>query len=319
LTAKEPKSTRPDARKIIDTIVEAMREGTEPFDDAFNLVPSEFDVELHPDAYTELESIFPIIEERAGVRLDQELDLLNRSGGSLLGRMTAWLKRGNAQDTPEQATTARFKPAGYGWRIRFSMTLDLEAGLGYVAVIAQLAATQPSNLAGPKTRRLTIRGDDGQFKTRKLGDGERVTPSPAEPVSKTATAAHTGGATEETAPAGRALARLSFKDDDGPRTFTMNKTEIVVGRGDDDGYPIDLALRTLPDVSREHLRLRFEPTRKAFLIKDISSYGTTIDGRPVPPSIDKATREDCNHWEPIPTETTLGLAGVLFIDFKSLV
>ncbi len=71
---REQPATRPDARTIIDTIVEAMRKGTEPFDDAFSLVPSEFDVELHPEAYSELESIFPIIEERAVVRLDQELE-----------------------------------------------------------------------------------------------------------------------------------------------------------------------------------------------------------------------------------------------------
>ncbi len=98
----------------------------------------------------------------------------------------------------------------------------------------------------------------------------------------------------------------------------MTRQEIAIGRGGD-GTTVDLQLHTLPDVSREHLRLRYEPTRQRFLIKDVSSYGTTIDSRPVTPSLDKTTREDLDRWEPIPPETTIGLAGVLFIDFKSLV
>ena len=128
-------------------------------------------------------------------------------------------------------------------------------------------------------------------------------------------------AAEPTAPevSGVPLAHLAFKDDDGPRTFTMTRSEIAVGRGGDEDRPVDLQLRTLPDVSREHLRLRYDATRQTFLIKDVSSYGTTLDGRPVTPSIDKTNQQDLDHWEPLLPETTIGLAGVLFIDFKSLV
>lgn len=335
-------AARPDARRIIDTIVEAMRKGTEPFDDEFSLVPSEFDIELHPEAYNELESIFPIIEERAIVQLDRELDALNAgAGGNVLKRFAAWLKsmvslpwvRKAADASTKRLPASRHKPAGYSWRIRFNMTLNPEADIGYIAVIAQLAAPRRDNLAGPKTLRLTVRGADGSFKTRLLGPGERVTPAPETPVPLTASpepAPAEAAATVRTTvapasepptpePSDRPLAQLTYKDDDGEHTFSMECTEIAVGRGGDDEQPVDLLLHTLPDVSRQHLRLRYESTRQTFLIKDVSSYGTTIDGRPVTPSIDKTTRQDLDHWEPIPPETTIGLAGVLFIDFKSLV
>ena len=329
---KDPTATRPDAKTIIDTIVEAMQKGAEPFDEDFSLVPSEFDVELHPDTYNELESIFPLIEERATVRLDRKLDQMNRTGGSFFDRMTGWFKRDQpANDAAASAGTERYKPAGFGWQIRFNMTLDPEADAGYIAVMAILAAPRRDNLAGPKTRRLTVRETDGSFKTQRIQlteseapapEAPAASPAPADPKAtvRTAVAQTAPAVSDEATPAtpGRALARLSFKDDDGPRTFTMTRQEIAVGRGDEEETTLDLQLRTLPDVSRTHMHLRYDETQKTFLIKDVSSYGTTIDGRPVTPSLDKETRQDHDRWEPIPPETTIGLAGVLFIDFKSL-
>lgn len=338
---KDQPVSRPNARRIIDTIIEAMHKGTEPFDDEFSLVPSDFEVQLHPEAYTELASIFPLIEERAIARLNREIERLNTTQGSgLFHRLAtslkhllplAWLRKSTDAST-NPLPAVRHKPAGYGWRIQFNMTLASDADLGYIAVIGQLAAPRRDNLAGPKTHRLTIRGTDGSFKTRLLGEGVRVTPPPETSVPQTTTPEPTPAETAATVRTAiarsaesppkrsdRPLAQLSYKDDDGEHTFSMEQTEIAIGRGGDDDQPVDLLLHTLPDVSRQHLRLRYEPTRQTFLIKDVSSYGTTIDGRPVTPSIDKTTRQDLDHWEPIPPETTIGLAGVLFIDFKSLV
>jgi hypothetical protein len=315
---KDPTATRPDAKTILDTIVEAMQKGTEPFDKDFSLVPSEFDVELHPDAYKDLETIFPLIEERAAVVLGRELDHMNRTGGSILRRLTAWLKPARAESTG--ASPKRYKPAGFGWQIRFNMTLDPQADVGYIAVMAILAAPRHDNLAGPKTRRLTVRSADGSFETHALAADEPATPRSeapsATPLKPQATMRTPTGEAASVAP-GPALARLSFKDDDGPRTFTMTRPEIVVGRGGD-GLRVDLQLNTLPDVSRQHLYLRYNSSEKTFLIKDVSSYGTTIDGRPLTPRADAENRQDPDRWESIPPETTIGLAGVLFIDFKSL-
>ena len=65
----------------------------------------------------------------------------------------------------------------------------------------------------------------------------------------------------------------------------MTKDEIVVGRGGRD-YWTDIKLDTLPDVSREHFRLRRDPATGQFFLKDLSQLGTTIDGVKAPCSIE---------------------------------
>ncbi len=199
------------------------------------------------------------------------------------------------------------------------MSLDPQAELGDIAVIALLAPSRRDNLAGPKTRRLTIRGVDGSFKTRTLKEEDarsEHTGKPSPPADSSQATVRVSASKRAASAPGPTLARLSFKDEDGPRTFTMTQPEIIVGRGGD-GIHVDLQVNTLADVSRRHLLLRYHAEKNTFQVKDISSYGTTIDGRPVRP--ESATDQAPSAWEPIPPETTIGLAGVLFIDFKSLV
>ena len=99
----------------------------------------------------------------------------------------------------------------------------------------------------------------------------------------------------------------------------MTKDEIVVGRGGRD-YWTDLKLDTLPDVSREHFRLRRDPETGKFFLKDLSRLGTTINGEKAPSSIEFAEGEkrDRNVEVPsAPPRARIGLAGVVFLDFRS--
>jgi predicted component of type VI protein secretion system len=98
----------------------------------------------------------------------------------------------------------------------------------------------------------------------------------------------------------------------------MTKEEIVVGRGGRD-YWTDIKLDTLPDVSREHFRLRRDAASGNFFLKDLSRLGTTIDGQAAPSSIDftDGARRDRNVEAPVPAQARIGLAGVLFLDFRS--
>ena len=57
---------------------------------------------------------------------------------------------------------------------------------------------------------------------------------------------------------------IEYEDNGGRKTFSMTKDQIVVGRGGRD-YWTDLKLDTLPDVSREHFRLRRDPATGAVL------------------------------------------------------
>ena len=98
----------------------------------------------------------------------------------------------------------------------------------------------------------------------------------------------------------------------------MTKDEIVVGRGGQD-YWTDLKLDTLPDVSREHFRLRRDPASGQFFLKDLSRLGTTINGERVPSSIEVVDGEkrDRNVEAPVPEVALIGLADVMFVEFRS--
>jgi predicted component of type VI protein secretion system len=114
------------------------------------------------------------------------------------------------------------------------------------------------------------------------------------------------------------LAVIEYEDQGGRKTFRMTKNEIVVGRGGRD-YWTDIKLETLPDVSREHFRLRRDASSGQFFLKDLSRLGTTINGEAAPSSIDfsEGEKRDRQVEAPVPAQARIGLAGVLFLEFRS--
>src|ERR1035441_3209015 len=121
-----------------------------------------------------------------------------------------------------------------------------------------------------------------------------------------------------TPPGAGAFAVIEYDDSTGHKTYHMTKDEIVVGRGGRD-YWTDIKLETLPDVSREHFRLRRDPASGQFFLKDLSQLGTTIDGAKAPCSIEVegGEKRDRNLEAPVPAHARIGLAGVVFLEFRS--
>jgi len=115
------------------------------------------------------------------------------------------------------------------------------------------------------------------------------------------------------------FAVIEYDDQGGHKTFQMTKNEIVVGRGGRD-YWTDIKLDTLADVSREHFRLRRDADSGKFFLKDLSRLGTTINGEAAPSSIDFSDGEkrDLQVEAPVPAQARIGLAGVVFLEFRSL-
>ena len=113
------------------------------------------------------------------------------------------------------------------------------------------------------------------------------------------------------------FATIEYEDNGGRKTFVVTKDQIVVGRGGRD-YWTDLKLDTLPDVSREHLRLRRDPATGQFFVKDLSRLGTTVNGEKVPSSIEftEGEKRDRNVEAPVPNQARIGLAGVVFLEFR---
>ena len=99
---------------------------------------------------------------------------------------------------------------------------------------------------------------------------------------------------------------IRYQDDSGPQTYFITQNEISVGRGGEDLW-VDLPLYTSDEVSREHLRLRRDPSSGAFAILDKSRNGTWLNGRRLAPGVE----------EPLPERAEIRIAEVLKLAFEA--
>ena len=97
----------------------------------------------------------------------------------------------------------------------------------------------------------------------------------------------------------------------------MTKDQIVIGRGGKTFW-VDLKMNSPPDISREHCRLRRDPATGRFFLKDVSQFGTTIDGQRIPASVETKDGQDRdkNIEAPIPPRAVIGLADSVFLKFE---
>jgi hypothetical protein len=273
------------AREIIHEIVRNMREGLEPLHYS-TLAPAIYHVYLHAEDMERVRGIIPRIVDEARRALDEELERLNKAS------LTERLK------IAKRAEPKIAQPEG-GWQIRILENTDDDVEAGDIVIYSELALPAKAELgAGSMTKRIS---------TRRLAGVETVATPKYEPAP--AAAPQNDGTT---------LAVIEYEDNGGRKTFRMTREQIVVGRGGRD-YWTDLKLDTLPDVSREHFRLRRDPDSGQFFLKDLSRLGTTINGEKAPSSMDYSgsDKRDLNLEAPVPPEARIGLAGVVYLDFRS--
>jgi hypothetical protein len=266
------------AREIIVEIVRNMREGLEPLHYT-TLPPAVFHVYLHPSDMERLRPIVPRIVEEARRALDAEMQTLNRAS------IAEKLKVARRGDPKIEA------PEG-GWQIRILENTDDDVAPGDIAIHSELALpVKPQMGSGSMTKRIATRRMGGVESTKQSYQPAAGTPA-ASPGSQ--------------APSVGAFAVLEYEDQSGRKAFEMTKDQIVAGRGGRD-YWTDIKLDTLPDVSREHIRIRRDPASGQFHLTDVSTLGTTINGAKAPP----------NQETPLPARARIGLADVVFLDFRS--
>jgi hypothetical protein len=283
--------THSTAREIILEIVRNMREGLEPLHYS-TLAPAIYHVYLHPDDLDRLRGILPRIVEEARQALDAEVESLNRAS---LGERLKITRRTEPKITP---------PDG-GWQIKILENTDDDVDPGDIVIYSELALpAKPEFGAGSMTKRIATRRLGGTLSSSSSYD-KLVAPAP-----ETAPAAPV-----DTSPA---FAVIEYEDQGGHKLYRMTKDQIVVGRGGRD-YWTDLKLDTLPDVSREHFRLRRDSSGKFFL-KDLSRLGTTINGEPAPSSVEfvNGEKRDRNVEAEVPEKARIGVAGVLFLEFRGI-
>jgi hypothetical protein len=311
------------AREIILEIVRNMREGLEPLLDS-TLAPSLYHVYLHSQDMDRLRGIFPRIEADARRALDAELEKLNRA--SLAERLKVASKIA-------RRTEPKVEPPEGGWQIRLLENTDDGVEPGDIVIYSELAMpVKPDFGAGSMTKRIATRrlaGKESPAATEvaslpgtaaaaATAPAAGSTTGPPEPAAQPATVRRSPPSEPAALPIDGSFAVIEYEDHGGKKVFQMTKEQIVAGRGGRD-YWTDLQLETLPDVSREHFRLRRDAATGKFYLKDLSRLGTTINGEKVPSSIEIVDNEkrDRNVEAPVPETARIGLADVLFLDFRS--
>jgi hypothetical protein len=82
---------------------------------------------------------------------------------------------------------------------------------------------------------------------------------------------------------------------------------------------VDVRIDARPDVSREHCRIRRDAASGAFFLKDVSRFGTTVDGQAAPGSMEllEGKSVDKNVEIPLPPRARIGLADVVVLEFEA--
>lgn len=273
--------------EIINFLLEEMEAGLCPSYYS-NLVPSVYDVYLYGEDFERLRPLERRMREEAVNALGEKLSSLNKAGG----------KKSKLTLTASKKRTKRYETLGE-WSVEFYENMDDDARENPLVIHSTFPlSAQPDDRVGTLTERITKRRSDGETRT---------------------TLTERSGNIDTRRGMGIVFANLSYEDDSGPHTYQMTKDLIKIGRGAEDRW-VDLKVNSTKDVSREHLQIRRDPATGQLFIKDLSSLGTTVNGKRLLPSIQQVNGQDVdrNIETPLPIKARIGLAGVLFIDFKAV-
>jgi hypothetical protein len=278
-----PQAARRPARDLIEAVVDNMRKNLEPLKYS-TLAPSRFTVYVHPTEYARIEGILPILEGQAVRALADELQNLNRR--SPIKRWLARLTRDHE---------SQIDNAGAEWLVEFRADPDGDMNEGDLLIDSELVLpAKPELGVGERTRRIST-----------IHTGHRTT-----------TREHTVNRAPQAAPSA-ALARVVYDDTSGQHSRDVIKDSVTIGRGGV-AYPVDIRIVSSVDVSREHARIRRDPQTGRFYLIDLSSLGTTLNGRHVPRGYEEhegAKREN-GVETPLPDTARIGLADIVFLDFR---
>jgi hypothetical protein len=287
------------ARDIIEAVLENLRNNLEPLKYSV-LAPSRFVVYLHPAEHARIAGIIPLLEKETIRALTEELDKLNRRTG-WRRQIDRFLGAGPAVQN-----------AGSEWHVEFLGDPDGELQEGDILVDSELLLPQAADLgAGDRTRRVTTR-----HLARREPDGPPAA-MPMPPAAPSAPAPTRVETVERPAAAAPIFARLRYEDNSGVHTYEISRDSVTVGRGGL-AYRVDVRIEASADVSREHLRLRRDAESGAFFVVDLSSLGTTVNGRRVPKGYDEAdgSKRENGVETVLPPRARLGLAETVFLEFE---
>jgi len=276
-------ASRRQARDIIDAVVANMRQNLERLKYS-TLAPSRYTVYLHPTEFERLEPIVPVLQEQTIRALDEELRRLNAASAT-----HRWRRRVAGEPKSE------IRNAATDWHIAFLADPDEELKEGDLLVDSELLMPARPDLGlGEQTRKIAI-----------LQSGPSAT-----------TIEHTVNRSTSV-PTPRLLGRIEYDDESGHHFYDVTRDCFTIGRGGL-AYPVDIRIVSSPDVSREHARIRRDSASDRFFLIDLSTLGTTLNGRHVPKGFDEVdgTRRENGSETVLPDVAKIGLAGTVFLDFR---
>lgn len=272
------------------------------------LVPAIYRIYLCPDDYEPFRDVVPFIAGEIRTALDERLASWNASPRKIAAGL---LKKFGAGDAiaPNQ-----FVRVADSWIVEIYPDLDGKLQPGEIEVHSELGSPQKAEYGvGSLTRRINVK------KSEPVAEPEAGVESEGPPTVRTPATAPASSASEKQAEShgsasqeigqtkGLVLAYLRFADQHGQQSYEVTKNQVVIGRGGR-SYWVDLKLDTLPDVSREHCRIRRDNETGRFTIEDVSQFGTAVNGKPV----------GRNASAELPRRATISLAGVIDLQWEAV-
>ena len=252
------------------------------------LVPCIFNVYLHSRDYELIQPIADLIREEAVLALKEHLSDLNKPRTA-----RPFVKRIGSAGGPRP----EYKILEKQWMIQFHADQEERLRPGEIEIYSELGSARPKDFgAGAMTTFIT---------RHHAGD----------PV----TVAGSNEGADHQVVAKAVLARVRYQDSGTDKTFVMTSEEIVIGRGGKAVW-VDLKLEGPADVSREHCRIRRDPKTGTFFIKDLSQFGTTVNGASIPNSAERVEggeKVDRNREVLLPSPARITLADVCTLEFEA--
>lgn len=264
-----------NGRVIIAELLRNMELGA--FEMAYStLLPCVFSVYLHPEDHARLSGVFPLIADDARRALASRVAELNAAPARFGIGMRKKKER------------KEFRIAAKDWVIDLFADIENTVPLGDVEIHSELSEAPQPTFQGVRT---TLMNREPSVTATRPGAG---TPAPA-PAPHADTRKRSD----------RIFAEIRYEDETGPQLFLITQNHVRIGRGAED-EPMDLALYTNDEVSREHMQLRRDAATGQFFILDRSTNGTWIDG--------KRLKRDTE--QPLPERAEIGVADVLTLLFQ---
>jgi hypothetical protein len=280
--SKSEKNRLP-ASDVIEAVLHNMRGNLEPLKYS-TLVPSRYVIYVHPAEYARLEGIVVILREQTIRALSEEVATMNRQ--SRLGHYAQRLLGGRG---------ARVENPG-DWSVEFLPDPDGDLQEGDILIDSELLIPASPELGFGEHTRLV--------KTRHSGKGTTSTERTFQRQADSSDA--------------RAVATIEFEDTAGHHSYDV-RNSVTIGRGGA-AYPVDIKIASSVDVSREHARIRRDDRTGDFFLIDLSSLGTTLDGRHVPRGYDEVdgTKRPNGAETRLPDEARIGLAETVYLQFRKV-